>query len=193
MPNWSHDVPSDRTVYGLPLRRTPPRGSLIGVITSPDLLGCDTHYWKQRTIPCERPNCEACASGMPFRWHSYCSLWIPKLSEHALWEIPAQAAEQLLLYKQAHGTLRGCLVEAWRSGSRPNGRVCLRTKPADLTKAVLPPAPDLYVLLSVIWNIAGPSVSKTVMPDFAPSDGTVKPRANGCPPTRDLPFPIRTP
>lgn len=184
MPNWSHDVPADPANHGLPLRRTPARANLIGVITSDEMIGCDTHYFHARTLPCERPNCEACNEGFPFRWHSYVSYWDPKQQEHAILELTAQAAEHLVTYKQAHGTLRGCLFQASRVGARPNGRVLLRCKPADLTKLPLPSAPDLEVVLSVVWNVQQSAANAVTLQDFAPSDGSPPASANGVPPTR---------
>lgn len=153
MPNWSTDIPKDPRGVALPLRRTPTSGSLLAVVTSEDLLGCDTHFFGGHTVPCTRPNCKACNEGLPFRWHAYFAALEQKTRLHFIFECTAQAAEPFKSYRDAHHTLRGCLFAAQRWHSRPNGRVIIRTQTLDLTNYHLPLAPDVRKCMSIVWQI----------------------------------------
>lgn len=153
MPKWSNNPPADPRGPSLRLRRTPGPGSLTAVVTCSDMIGCPTHFYRHRTIPCETPNCEACDSGFPWRWHGYVSAIDVKTNEHFIFEMTAQAAEDFKAYRERHLTLLGCLFHVTRLGDHRNGRVITRTKPADLTKMNLPAAPDLMKCLCHIWNI----------------------------------------
>jgi hypothetical protein len=70
-----------------------------------------------------------------------------------LLESTARASEPFILFRKAHGSLRGCGFTAQRANSRVNSRVNIETHPADLEHVALPDAPDLAKLLSIIWNI----------------------------------------
>lgn len=158
MPRYSNSPPADGRGQSLPLRRCPPRGQLVAVITCDDLLGCPTHFYGGRTVPHEEENCTPCDEGISWRWHGYVSAWIPKAKLHFLFEMTARCAEVLIQYRAAHSTLRGCLFEATRPSQTPNGRVYLQTKPIDLEGIPVPDPPDLPRLLSMIWNIPAPTV-----------------------------------
>ena len=158
MPNFTNAPPEESTGPGLRLRRTPAPGKLTAIVTCPKLVGCPTHFYRHRTIPCEQPNCEACAAGHPWRWHGYLTAIDVKTNEHFLFEMTAQAAENFTQYESRHSTLLGCLFEASRLGDHQNGRVLLRCKPADLSKVNLPSAPDLIMCLCHIWNIPRPEL-----------------------------------
>jgi len=77
-----------------------------------------------------------------------------KSNEHVLFEVTAQASEQFTEYHKRHSTLLGCQFRAERAGGKSNGRVLIRTKPADLAKVNLPKPPDIVKALSHIWNIS---------------------------------------
>jgi len=191
MPTFTHDVPTDPRGPAFPIVRTPPGRPLTAIVTSPNLVGCYTHYFKGRTTPCDstpchlcaigdqtftQPDgrvfhqikgkqvecngegCEACLAGVPYRWHAYQSALITENHLHCLFECTAQAAEKFTEYRSAHGTLRGCLFESWRYNSKPNGRILIRTKPADLTGVTLPKPPDLIRCLSILWGFPTPEL-----------------------------------
>lgn len=158
MPVFTNRPPEDSSGPGLRLRRTPAPGKLTGIVTCRELIGCPTHFYRHRTVPCEPPDCEACKAGHPWRWHGYLSAIDCKTNEHFIFEMTAQAAETFTQYQARHDTLLGCLFEAARLGDRHNGRVLMRCKPADLTKINLPSAPDLMMCLCHIWNIPRPDL-----------------------------------
>lgn len=153
MPAWTNSPPKDAAGPSLPLLRTPASKPLVAVVTSDDLIGTYTHFWHGHTIPCNRPDCEACRDSIPYRWHAYLSAYRPFDGLHFLFEMTAQASENFVTYRMAHGTLRGCLFEMRRHHSKPNGRLLVRCRPADLANMVLPKQPDLLVVLAVLWNL----------------------------------------
>lgn len=158
MPNWTNSIPDDPRGKAFPIRRTPTSGKLTAVISSQDLLGCDTHFWGGHTVPCSRPDCEACRKGVPFRWHAYFAAVEQKNRLHFIFECTAQAADVFKAYRDAHSTLRGCLFQAERWHSRPNGRVIVRTTTIDLTNFSLPIPPDVRQCMSIIWQLPDATV-----------------------------------
>lgn len=178
MPDWSNEVPDDPRGLALPIRRTPPHGALLAVVTSIDLIGTRTHFWQRRTMPHEKINCEACKAGIPTRWHSYLSAWDHHTKMHFLFELTAQAAQHFVTFRKAHGTLRGCLFKASRWRQIPNGRVLIECKPYDIVSHPIPKGPDLIAVLSILWNLppdqmntdAGDAGQATAVVDVTPND-----------------------
>jgi hypothetical protein len=158
MPNWLNRPPDDDCVCPYRIRRTPTSGYLQGIVLSDDLLGCNTHFFRGRTMPCEAPNCLPCTEGVPWRYHSYLASVQYDTNVAFLLELTAQASDSFLTYRKTHGTLRGCLFRAQRATPRPNGRVVIQTKPADLSSRVLPDEPNLIKLLCHIWNVPIPEM-----------------------------------
>jgi len=164
MPQFSASPPPNSKGYGLPLLRTPANGKLIVAITCNEMIGCPTHWYTGRTVPCEQENCEACANGFPWRWHGYLSVMLQQARRHALLELTAQAAEQVVEYGTTHGSLRGTILTAQRHRNRHNGRVLLQLQPGDLDRLNLPEPPNIQAALAVIWNVplaAEPSEDRT--------------------------------
>lgn len=153
MPTFSHDIPDQTHGYSLPIKRTPAYTKLKAIVTSTDLLGCYTHYWHGRTQPCEAPNCEPCENGMPYRWHAYLAAMETQNALHFIFEVTATGAEPFITYRDAHGTLRGCLFQAERWRQKANGRILIQTKPADLTEIQLPDAPNMVTCLATLWSL----------------------------------------
>lgn len=161
MPNFDHQPPADLGRSGYRLLRTPAAHPLIGHILSDNLVGCRTHFYNQRTSPCESPNCDMCDSGIAWRWHGYVVMILDATQEIIIFECTARSAESIAAYYQRHGTTRGAHMKASRVNSRPNGRVLLQCKPADLQKISLPKAPPVEKLLCHIWNIPANQVGQT--------------------------------
>lgn len=164
MPTWKTELPPEHTNMGFCLKRTPASAPIHAIITSPDLLICDTHYWHGRTTPCERIQtadsatlddspCQACREKTPWRTHVYCSCYDVKHQDHFLFECTAHAARPLQEYRQANSSLRGCILFATRPKGGPNSQVIIETGTANLTKLFLPEPPNLMLALSVIWRL----------------------------------------
>lgn len=153
MPTYTNTIPDPSRGPALPIRRAPAIGHLAAIITSEDLIGTNTHYYKGRTMPCELPNCEPHEKGIPYRWHSYCAAWEPKTGLHFIFECTAAGSEPFIQYRDHHGTLRGCFFSAKRWQQRPNGRILIQTKPADLTEFRIPNPPNLVQCLAILWSL----------------------------------------
>lgn len=153
MPTFDSQPPKDLGRSGYRLIRTPAAHPLVGHVLSEKLVGCNTHFVGNRTIPCEPPNCDACDSGVPWRWHGYLAIVIEPTKEIAIFECTARAAECFAAYFQRYGTTRGAHFKAQRLNARSNGRVLIQAKPADLAAIHLPPPLKVEKLLCHIWNV----------------------------------------
>jgi hypothetical protein len=182
MPIFSNEPPPDSDRPGFPLTRTPAAHAFLGIITSDDLVGCPTHFYRNRTMPCDGEGCEPCHKGYTWRWHGYFSCVDQSNHEHVIFEVTATASDPLREYRKLNDTLRGCLFKAARRGHKYNGRVIIICKPADLAGVLLPAAPNIPKILCHIWNI--PSNEATVVgrshghPQVitTPADGDGRPR-----------------
>ncbi len=164
MPTWSNELPKQQKHMGYDLRRTPQSASLQAIITSPEILVCDTHFWGGRTIPCERHhqeldgttsagNCAACNEAVPYRTHVYVSALDCKSREHFIFECTAHAAKSLEEYRLANTTLRGCIMHACRPKGGVNSKVVIQTSPANLGRVNLPDPPNVILALTTIWRL----------------------------------------
>lgn len=164
MPTWSNRLPEKQKHMGFDLRRTPQAAAIQAIITCDDILVCDTHFWGGRTIPCEREQtlpdgtitcgtCAACNESVPYRTHVYISCMAGKTREHFIFECTAHAAKTLVQYREANGTLRGCVMNASRPKGLRNSQVVVQTNSIDLAKVNLPEPPDLIKALSTIWRL----------------------------------------
>lgn len=153
MPKYSNVPPAESTGVSLPIVRTPASHPLKAIVTSNDILGCNTHFWHGHTVPCSPPDCEPCQECTPFRWHAYCTAFVPNSSLHFLFECTAAAAEQFVLYRKANASLRGCMFTAYRWKQKINGRIILKTERTAMSDVALPPAPDLEKVLAILWQL----------------------------------------
>ncbi len=157
-PQWYNHLPPETQTQSLPIRRTPASKTLTAVITSEDLVGTFTHFYRGRTTPCERPDCEPCREGHPWRYHAYVGAWSRNSNLHFIFEMTAQAAEKLVEYREKHLSLRACQLEVYRWGKKTNGRVVLKATPSGVPPTDLPAQPDLVKCLSVLWNLPVPDL-----------------------------------
>lgn len=186
MPDWTNQVPDEPRGNALPIRRTPASKPMEAIITSPDLIGCYTHFFKGSTTPCGGSTCEPCLNGIPFRWHAYMSAADVFSNLHFIFECTALAAQFLTVYRDRHGSLRGCHFKANRWNNRPNGRILIQTKPADLGERVLWEPPDLKKCMAIIWSLPADAVEDGI---YNPENQTQAVTANferingKCPPS----------
>ncbi len=158
MPTFKNTLPANSETKGYDLHRTPPDKPLKGLITSHNLIGCYTHWWGGRTVPCEDSGCEACKNNTPSRWHCYLSICEAGSRDHFIFECTSKAAKPLEEWYAANGTLRGVMLHAHRPKRRRNARVEIILKPFDIGGTILPEPPDLPRAMAVIWQIPGSSV-----------------------------------
>ena len=165
MPIWTNCPPPSSIGPGLRIVRTPTNGHITAACTCPDLIGCATHYYQHRTLPCEGVNCPACADGIGWRWHGWVSCILASSNEHVLYEFTAPASDFFRRHREAWKTLRGCVFTAERVNNKPNGRITIKTKMIEPAKLNLPEPPDIPLALAHIWGLP---------PDQATTEGRVK-------------------
>lgn len=153
MPTFSNSLPEKTHRRGYDLRRTPPDKPIKGLITSKNIIGCYTHWWGGRTVPCEDNECEACKANTPARWHCYLSIFEVGTHEHFIFECTGKAALPIVEYYRLNTSLRGVQLTAWRPKRRRNARVEIFLKPTDISTIKLPDPPDLIQAMSVIWQL----------------------------------------
>jgi len=185
MPIFTETPPDLPDGYVFRIVRTPPKGTLQAVVTSTEVVGCNTHFANNRTVPCEGSgNCPLCDDGFSKRWHGYLSCILTTSLEHVLFEFTAHASDTFKNYNQLHNTLRACLFKAFRPSGRANGRVIIHTAPGDETRIRIPDPPDIKRLLCHIWNVRydreqptymGRPPFKTVAVDDNGQDGRYRP------------------
>jgi hypothetical protein len=147
-PDASDDEPNFQIV------RTPPKGKGGGVVITHDLIGCKTHYWKRRTLPCNPQSCEACDEGHPCRWHGYLALWNQRTKRIHVLEITSNAVPQIDDYFKRYGTLRGAEIIVERVPQKPNGKVFATLTQSGIPGDLLPPHPDLETFLTKLWDVS---------------------------------------
>lgn len=174
MPTWSPVPPPSDPDSAFSLLRTPADRPLAGIVTSHNMIGCETHYWGGRTVPCEAVRdpatgsldsspCPACRELQGKRWHGYLAAYNAVNRTPFIFEFTQRAAVAFQQYFEAHGTLRGCAFQASRPKPGPNTRVEIITKPADLNKWPIPQPPNLIRAMSVIWRL--PTSALHSLPD----------------------------
>lgn len=159
MPLFTNEPPPDSSASGYRLLRTPPAHPLTAYCLSEKVEGCATHWYHNRTTPCDPPNCEPCQSGIPWRWHGYIVAALQPSNEIILFEFTAAASKSFTAYFKSNGTLRGCAFKAARTNGKPNGRVLIQCKPCDLSRVSLPIVPAAHKLLAHIWNLPEPEIT----------------------------------
>jgi len=166
MPNWSSEPPKEKDGFALRILRTPQAKAIKAIITSTDVLGCCTHFVRNRTLPCEgQETCPWCAEGLSWRWHGYVAALLVDSLEHFLFEFTANASDTFRNYQKLHDNLRGCYFQATRPSQRHNGRVVIQARPADQHRVHLPDPPDIKKLLCHLWNIPNTQVQDHYTPD----------------------------
>lgn len=172
MPAFNHEPPADHDHSGYRLIRTPPAHALLAHVISDNLVGCNTHFVNNRTVPCEAPDCDPCQSGIGWRWHGYLLILLDATQEVAIFETTARASAAFAAHHQNYGSLRGAHFKAGRVNARPNGRVLIQVKPGDLQRVKLPPEQPVEKLLCHIWNIPPVTVEKQAVKPRMPFDHT---------------------
>lgn len=167
-------IPDDPNDRPFPIQRVSGSRPLQCVVTIPKPLGCSTHYFGGRTVPCTEPDCLACRSGVSRRFHLYLTCYDHRTQLHFLLELTAAAAEKILVYGREHGTTRGCGLKCTRIPATANGRIHVQTTPTDPTRYPIPEPPSLPAILGRMWNIPLPMIQTPdtlkVIPDLEVSN-----------------------
>lgn len=172
MPAFSNQLPTQQKHMGYDIKRTPAASPLRAIVTSDDILVCNTHFWHGRTLPCERMqtdaagnvtagDCQPCNDAMPYRTHVYVSAFDGKTHEHFIFECTSNAAKAFAEHRAAAGTLRGCGFQASRPKCGKNSKVIIELIATNPARLQLPEAPNLIKALCVIWRLPNPDLRLT--------------------------------
>ena len=139
-----------RIIY--PLIRCGTKPFQGAVILSHDIVGCYTHYWCRRTIPCRKDGCPACEKGYSARWHGWVFVQSRKTASKGIFEFTAGASAGLDKYFKEHRTLRGAIINAWREPAKANGRLVIQLEESKMDASVLPKAIKILPILMRMWH-----------------------------------------
>lgn len=139
------------------LVRTPPLGSIKGIITAHVPIACPTHFHARRTVPCSLPpNCDLCSAGLKWRLHAYLSFVNLANLAHEIIEFPARQYDAIAAWYKRLSSIRGLYFEASRPNGRPNGPINLIIKrPATIPES-LPDPLNVERILCRIWGVPDP-------------------------------------
>jgi hypothetical protein len=116
--------------------------------------GTRTHFFKGRTMPCLKTDCEACKRKMLSRWTGYLLCLENKTGTKIIFEFTPPGALVLQKARNEYTTLRGLNIIASRPSRKANGKVLLEIRGMNSGAHKLPPAPDAKPLLMHIWGLA---------------------------------------
>lgn len=153
MTTWTHR-PSDST-DDLPFRihRTPANRAIKGIILSSHLIGTMLHFYRGRSRPCTKDDCEACESGQKPRWKGYIELKPADGRTVQIVEITERVFPELDREEKKHGGIRGLKVELSRLKPRANAPLHLEIKAGRIADCDLPSEHNLKTILERMWEI----------------------------------------
>ena len=132
--------------------RCGPKAPLRATILSTELVGCYTHYWHGRTLPCCPQSCPACDESQPRRWHGYLAITGKDQLDLEILEITAAASAAFAAYLDRFPTLRGAQLRLQRVGAKANGRLDSTLWPPTESTNSLPTEPDVEAILLAMWE-----------------------------------------
>lgn len=149
---WTTAPAGELAPSGTRLLRVRPGKPITGIVTSRAMLGCNVHYWRGRTTPCEEDRCPACKDHRMPRWYGWLGLWNPRTHEHVIAEITSACVEPVSAYALKHGTLRGSLITLERATPKLNARLAARITESAFSPDALPDELDVIHVLEKIWE-----------------------------------------
>lgn len=170
MDTWPTEPNRESHPQTLELLRVQPGKPLIAIITCKINVGAYTHYWRGRTVQCTGPEDEPCQAGRIARWYGYLSVWAPKTSRQALFEITPPCVGAIKDHVRIYGTLRCAKATLARKTWKNNSTVTLTLEPGPFDSSKLPTEPDIQRQLEHMWEIkttdaANSFQQATVLPD----------------------------
>lgn len=154
----------------LPVRRSnipPPAGpemlvvridadqTVVATIISRHLVGFQTHWTGNRTIPCleRKGECHGCKAGMPSRWKGYLHVWDHHRKKDVFLEMTPHSANELLEQLGAGAEMRGQRVTLKRmKGKKARVKVQWDAIHGQVASDKLPEPKDPQVTLETLWG-----------------------------------------
>jgi len=150
--SWESRPDSRDATTPFKLFRVPAKGIWTFYILSKEVIGVRVHFFKGRTTPHGTPVCDACEAGIEARWRGYIAAANKHDYHRGMIELTAGPAQQLIERLDRQEIIRGLVIQLSRPGGRPNSRIQIDIRPADIDPSKLPPAFDVQATLMKIWN-----------------------------------------
>lgn len=152
MSYWEDEPEEKGAVQNFQIVRTPPSGTIDGIILSRNIVGAKLHYWRGRSTPCEKELCQPCRDGQQSRWKGYVLIAHPRTRKIVIFEFTDRAWPSFKAMHDRHGSLRGCIMRSRRMSSRPNGPLLVTFEEARHDESLIPSECDLRQILAHIWE-----------------------------------------
>lgn len=150
---WTDSPPASDDTRTYQICRTPAKGKCRTVILSDSPVGVMLHYWKGRSTPCNRSDCEACKNGHRPRWKGYLYAMSERTRRIIIFEYPERPHPEVQAEEAKRKTLRGSILIAERTGTRPNSPVMISFEGTTPHLELLPTPTNLRETLERMWEV----------------------------------------
>lgn len=133
--------------------RTPMGREVELICLSENFLGANLHYWKGRSTPCQKGECEACKSGQKPRWKGYIQAFHAATKTVVIFEFTDRGYDPFQAALQQHEHLRGMRFRTCRLNRKANGPIQIAFSEHREESPTLPKAGDLATMLERIWEV----------------------------------------
>lgn len=171
MPIAWEQYPPDAELAYYPVLSPQGQRPLRAIILASPLIGCYTHWWTDRTVPCLGPSdqwpCPGCQRHLERRWKGYLACYEPGLSRSILMEVTANSARLRPELLDPAQNLRGSILELHRLPGRKNAPVEAKLL-IGTHRGTLPAPFDVKAALLRLWGadpyLGSPGVDLAALP-----------------------------
>jgi len=150
---WQDQPTVDDSLPNYRIMRVPAGRKISGIVISDDVIGTNLHYWKGRSQPCRKEECEACQNGHKPRWKGYILIMCMKTRNISILEFTDRVYREIGEFRKQKGTIRGGMMTFFRTNSKNNGPLSVTIEENLYDATSLPPEEDLRSILERIWEV----------------------------------------
>jgi hypothetical protein len=152
-PSWKRRPDQAGTLLDFQIFRVPAAGEKGLVILSHDIVGADTHFYRNRTRVCMGIDCVACRDSSPCRWRGYTFALRWQQQTVVLLEVTGAAMPNLHEWFCAHRTMRELAVDFVRMKGVANGRLIANNLRKYSHSMPLPAPKRVKDALTKLWRL----------------------------------------
>jgi hypothetical protein len=132
------------------------KGRGIGnlVLLGHEFLWHDLHYWRKRSVPHFKENCEPCEYHNPIRVRGYIAVAGKLETKVLILEVTDYCKDAIRELASDRTTLRGCIVNLSRLEKKDNGKLTLHSDGKTVDASLIPENIDVAQCLRRIWGMA---------------------------------------
>lgn len=153
MTEWTNAPPTNDDRRSYKLLRCPAGGSIRGIIVNAEPVGAQLHYWKGRTVPCNKLDCDACKASHVPRWKGYLLIQSRASTRLAIVEYTERIHGDIAREHATNNGLRGSEIKIYRLGSKPNSPLYCEFDGKCSNLDLLPPEEDIQTMLERMWEV----------------------------------------